>query len=138
MANWNKIYKDWAEQTIEEIRKTLSKYPSNRGKGSGLRDSEFLKDITYKVSGGNVQLEYPSYGVWIDRGRGANKTPPPVKAIIPWMDRKGISNYSPFAVAKNIGKFGIARRPWLQILDEQLYDLDEIIADELEKELLEK
>ncbi len=48
----------------------------------------------------------PEHYVYVDQGRRAGATPPPVKAIQSWINSKGL-DLNAFAVAKSIGKKGI-------------------------------
>lgn len=67
-----------------------------------------------------AQIMLPDYAVFIDRGRKAGSTPPPVSAIQAWMKRKGIAegNLSvAYAIAKSIGQKGIQPRPFLNRLE---------------------
>lgn len=138
MDRFESVYKKWAEDTIEAIQKKLSSYPPNtqnpNARGGGLKDSEFIKNITYSVKSGNVYIEYPEYGKWIERGRGKNKRMPPEEPILNWMGRKGINKKWLFPIRRNIGIFGIAPRPFMETIDKQLDDLENRVGDELLKE----
>lgn len=60
-----------------------------------------------------------SHAIYVEKGRGKNKTPPPVRAIRPWVRRHIGKKGAEYAVAKSIGKKGIKARPvmsaiWMQ------------------------
>lgn len=72
--------------------------------------------ITHKISGGGANLTSkigPSvqYGLFVEKGRGAGKPPPPVSAIRGWATRHGGMN--PYVLARSIGRKGIKARPYM-------------------------
>lgn len=71
--------------------------PVNTGRYRQSISSETF-DKGYKARiGSNLK-----YAVTLEKGRRANKKPPPTDAIALWIKQKGL-NYDPYAVARSIG-----------------------------------
>lgn len=91
---------------IEGTGRTLAPKFSGRLAGS----------ITFAITGSGANLTSkigPSvaYGIVMEDGRGAGKSPPPVAAIANWANSKGID---PFVLARSIGRKGIKARPYMR------------------------
>jgi len=127
--NLPSVYKKWALEVIEDMQKAIESKSKNKG------DKDFYHKLGYKIEKNSVIIEFPEYGKWIEWGRGANKTPPPIKALIPWMNRHGIDKTAVWAISKSIGKEGIKPRPFMGIFDKKIPELSDMVAQELENEI---
>jgi len=76
---------------------------------------------------GNVVLfegKAPDYYEFVDKGRRAGATPPPVKPINAWIRQKGL-DLNAYAVAKSIGKKGIkATNIYSENVEQFIKDID--------------
>ena len=92
----------------------------NSIKAKNVTISENMETISF-------DLDAMNYLINVDKGRGTNKTPPPIKAIIRWINARGINirdekgrfvkgniinktnaqTRLAFAISKKIGKFGV-------------------------------
>lgn len=110
----------------------------------GLGNSRLAKDVLVIRSGNDFGIVFSEYAHFVDSGRGANKKPPPVRAIVDWIDRNGIvaANLSTlqlaFAISRSIGKKGIKARPFLDRLSEEVGELIKFHIFEEQKKILTK
>ncbi len=76
---------------------------------------------------GNVVLfegEAPAHYEFVDKGRKAGATPPPIKPINAWIKQKGL-DLNAYAVAKSIGKKGIkATNIYSDSVEQFIKDID--------------
>lgn len=88
------------------------------------------------TSGNVVKWEgkAPEHYEFVDKGRRAGATPPPVKPIQQWINQKGLE-LNAYAVAKSIGKKGIkATNIYTNNVDQFIKELD--LADGLKTEII--
>lgn len=77
--------------------------------------------------------------IFVDGGRKPNSLPPPVKfgAFLEWCKRKGVEKKK-YAIAKNIGKYGIKAVPFLDEITKGLTDSEiRFITDATSESLAE-
>lgn len=92
----------------------------------GLGTSRLANSVLIVRIGNGFEIRFSEYAHFVDSGRGANKKPPPVRAIVDWIERNGIfaTNLTTlqlaFAISRSIGKKGIKARPFLDRLSEQV------------------
>lgn len=106
------------ESYVEEITTQMVRY--------GLQDSNIINNISYTIRDNTVIINIPDYAVYIENGRRAGATPPPVAVILRWIQRKRIrgrnrtngrfitNNQLAFMIARAIGRNGIRPRPFLR------------------------
>jgi hypothetical protein len=110
----------------------------------GLGTSRLANSVLIVRIGNGFEIRFSEYAHFVDSGRGANKKPPPVRAIIDWIERNGIfaTNLTTlqlaFAISRSIGKKGIKARPFLDRLSEQVAILIKLHIFEEQKKLLLK
>lgn len=106
-----------------------------------------------------ISIQFPSYAKNVDEGRQSDSKAPPINAILQWIKTKGINNNSTksqsgtskakseakdtepitdeqlaFIIAKSIAKNGIAARPFLNELTNDLQlVIKEYIKDQIIK-----
>jgi hypothetical protein len=96
----------------------------------------------------DIDFSMPDYGEFVDKGRRPGKQPP-ISAIKPWLQIKGIPEKFAFPIARNIGKKGIKAVPFfgttidskIQELTSQLTiaytkDLDNYIQKQIDQKVL--
>lgn len=76
------------------------------GKGGGALEKS-LKKRVYEFG---IEILALEYAYWVDKGRKPNRKQPPTDAIRGWIRSSGlpIPEKAAFAIARNIGRFGIA------------------------------
>lgn len=79
-------------------------------------------------------LTMDDYAIFIDKGRKSGKRPP-LKALEPWMKRKGIPDEKKWIIAKNIGEDGIEGVPFLKIWSTEVKGLTSLLETETSKDL---
>jgi hypothetical protein len=110
----------------------------------GLGTSRLANSVLIVRIGNGFEIRFSEYAHFVDSGRGANKKPPPVRAIVDWIERNGIfaTNLTTlqlaFAISRSIGKKGIKARPFLDRLSEQVAELIKIHIFEEQKKILLK
>jgi len=110
----------------------------------GLGTSRLANSVLIVRIGNGFEIRFSEYAHFVDSGRGANKKPPPVRAIVDWIERNGIfaTNLTTlqlaFAISRSIGKKGIKARPFLDRLSEQVAILIKLHIFEEQRKLLQK
>jgi hypothetical protein len=107
----------------------------------GLADSRLARSIELVYDEElNFKIKFKDYAHFIDSGRRAGATPPPIAPILDYIERKNISptNISKerlaFAISRAIGKRGIKPRPFLDRLHEEVTELIKIhIFEEIQE-----
>ena len=61
-----------------------------------------------------ITFSFKKYGLFLDKGTKGPRKPPPIKAIKPWAESKGLN---PWAVQKSIAKKGTKPHPWIYKID---------------------
>lgn len=101
-----------AETVIESIQKQMIII--------GLKDSNIIKSITYKINSNNYTILFsmPFYYSFIESGRNPLTKKIPVLILIKWMKRKRIAvgkeTKIAWAIQQSIYNNGIKARPFLQ------------------------
>tara|TARA_Y100000310_G_scaffold230865_1_gene233407 strand:- start:4342 stop:4851 length:510 start_codon:yes stop_codon:yes gene_type:complete len=54
------------------------------------------------------------YGAYVEFGRRPGSSPPPARALLPWMKRHGIPATAAFVIARAIAKRGIKPKPYMR------------------------
>lgn len=97
------------EQTIIDIIAKLNRMDAVASK-------RLINSLNYRVVEALdnllLVLEAEEYINVIDKGRRPGKMPP-LSAILQWVRYKGIPTQAAYPIAKNIGKFGVKPRPFL-------------------------
>lgn len=110
----------------------------------GLGTSRLANRVKIVLDNNDFRIEFDYYVHFIDSGRGANKKPPPVRAIAEWIERNGIFAQNlttlqlAFAISRSIGKKGIKPRPFLDRLSEEVAMLIKLHIFEEQKKILQK
>ena len=97
---------------------------------------EVVEDIKYVT----LIIYAAPESIFVDGGRKPNSLPPPVKfgAFLEWCKRKGIEKKK-YAIAKNIGKYGIKAVPFLDEMTKGLNDSEmKYITDATSESLTEQ
>jgi len=122
------------EQINEILKATLQ--------AMGLGKSRLLKSVIVIRVGNTFGIHFSEYAHFVDSGRGANKKPPPVRAISDWIVRNGIHAKNlttlqlAFAISRSIGKKGIKPRPFLNRLSDEVAELVKIHIFEEQRKIL--
>ncbi len=121
----NKIGKELVDQIVEELLETKFK-----NTGYSFANSRFINSINHLVEAFTrtqieLTIEHPAYGIWIEKGRKPNSTPPPIDAIRAWIARRALP-HNPWAVRASVAKKGILPTPFTHIFIEALADIEEI------------
>ena len=98
----------WGESVLDSMRNILI---SNSKSASGNLINSLNYTITYNGLDLDIDFNMPDYGNFVDKGRGPGKQPP-ISAIKPWLQIKGIPEKFAFPIARNIGKRGIKATPF--------------------------
>jgi len=123
---------------IDQINATLHATLQSMGLGN----SRLAKSVLVVRVGDGFEIRFNEYVHFIDSGRGANKKPPPVRAIHDWIIRyniqpQNISTLSlAFAISRSIGKKGIKPRPFLNRLSDEVANLVKLHIFEETKRIL--
>jgi hypothetical protein len=127
MNKWfvNEALEELGEVLVRNMRQDV---PVDTGQ---LRDS-----ISYEVKNGVLYIYMEDYGEWVDSGTRPHKVSP--QKLEAWCNRKGLN---PFAVAKNIEKYGTQAQPFMdelrtfeakyfKLFEDSLYpQMEEVIWD---------
>lgn len=112
---------------------------------NGLQSSALKEDARCTVEASDnllIQVLFNNYVYYIENGRKPNATtPPPISELREWALRKGLptTNDVLFAVAESIRKQGVAPRPILAQLEEQIeLSFDNEWADQLFDAIVEE
>lgn len=113
-----KVLNAMAEDILSLVHLILDK---NGLKNSALRDDArcAVKDLSNPV----ITVLFNDYVEYIENGRKANSgEAPPISALKEWAHRKGIraTNDVLYAIAETIKKQGMAPRPVLAMLEQQI------------------
>jgi hypothetical protein len=107
--------------------------------------SNFVKSTTIKLVGNEIQIDMPQYGTYIDSGRRRGARQPPIDAIVQYIRDKGISiprgsteKSLAFAIARSISEKGIAPRPFIERLHEEIHQILVNYVDEQAQEVFLK
>jgi len=125
---------------IDQINQVLKATLTSIGLGA----SRLANSVLIVRIGNGFEIRFSEYAHFVDSGRGANKKPPPVRAIVDWIERNGIfaTNLTTlqlaFAISRSIGKKGIKARPFLDRLSEQVAILIKLHIFEEQRKLLQK
>lgn len=96
----------------------------------GLKDSNIIEEVSYRLSKDTVILLLPAYYKYIESGRKSGAKKVPIRILIAWMKRKGIGlsrlNETAYAIQNSIYKNGIKARPFL---NKALEDAKEIALE---------
>jgi hypothetical protein len=122
-----------AEILVENLKASLieNDYIARNGINYGplTTDSNIYRLIDYEVIGDNVFISMPSYAVNIEFGRRAGTRMPPMRSILLWIRRKGITprdgislNQLAFLIARSIARRGIPARPFIERAIERTQD----------------
>lgn len=131
-----RLLKAIANAVIESIQNELITY--------GLKDSNIIKNTTYKITEYTIDIEIPFYYVFIESGRKPLTKKVPIDILLKWMKRKNISteNNRVWAIQQSIYKNGIKARPFIDKAiansEQQIevllrLDFDELINERLER-----
>ena len=87
-----------------------------------------------------ISIMGQSHWKYIERGRPANQTPPPLDRIMEWCVAKGIPKQLAYPIRANIAKFGSPRtKPGSDTIDQKKLgvakDTMELIMPDIEKEM---
>lgn len=123
----------YLKKKIGQMKRRLS--------GTNLKDK--IVPVIYEEDGKIIAgVEMPEYGIWVDSGRGPGKQPPQ-KVLENWLTSKDIkfrnkkgqflkNKTAAFLVARNIGRYGIEARPFLDLLyKDDFKDIDEAFAEDV-------
>ncbi len=82
----------------------------------GLANSNLSKSVEVTTTADSISISLPDYAQYVDSGRKPNSKQPPIRPLINWLKRKGITgdlNSIAFAIAKTIARRGIRARPFI-------------------------
>lgn len=114
------------------------------GKNTIAPDSELYKTLQVKsTNDGDIvyDLMLNDYLVFIESGRRAGAKFPPVEPIVRWARKRGIptDNNTIFLIRRAISRDGIAPRPFLQYIFEEMDDRwDSTWADKIFDKIMER
>jgi len=110
----------WGDSVIDSMRNILI---SNSKSASGNLINSLNYTITYNGLDLDIDFSMPNYGDFVDKGRRPGKQPP-ISAIKPWLQIKGIPEKFAFPIARNIGKNGIKATPFFgSTIDSKIEEL---------------
>lgn len=143
----DKIVKSIADDILSIARMILE---SNNlinekvGRNTIAPDSELYKTLQVKsTNDGDIvyDLMLNDYLVFIESGRRAGAKFPPVEPIVRWARKRGIptDNNTIFLIRRAISRDGIAPRPFLQYIFEEMDDRwDNDWSDEIFNKIMER
>lgn len=105
---FGRVVERTAQETARQIRRTLV-----------INDSMAFSTLANSVNATPLgPLEWRAgpnvaYARFVEDGRRAGATPPPIQPIRDWMAVRGIDG-SPFAIARSIGRQGIPGKPFVR------------------------
>lgn len=114
-----------ANKIIFNVRQQLER-------NNSISTKNLSNNITKNISGNKLSISMLDYAIYLDEGTRGTETGlpsrklPPINEIKKWVSNKGI-NINPWAIAKNIQKFGTKPHPFLFILDD--LDFSILITD---------
>lgn len=112
----------WGKDTIIDIIKRLQAVNAD-ATGRLIKSLSF--EIQDTVEGIFLKFKADDYFKYVEDGRKPGKIPP-ISEILAWTKVKGIPRGATFAIAKNIGKFGITPRPVLsEIINNNKFNKNE-------------
>lgn len=130
MDGLQEILEKWGRETIVKMVAVLK---SNDSFASGFLINSLSEEFIEDIEGASVVINFAEYGIYVDSGRRPGKWPP-IRPIKDWVRNKGL-NLSPFAVQRNIFKFGINPRPFLFVFDRELAQLDKNLLNFIDEEI---
>lgn len=120
----NDISKDLKQITNIVLKSAVSVLNENRIKTS---TSEAKIKFKVIINGSDIDIEMPSYYIFVEKGRKPNSKRPPVRAIYNWIKKEkiqipeGLSAKSfAYAVSNSIAKNGIKPRPFIEDLKDEI------------------
>lgn len=151
LINVSEVLTRYGQSTVAEMRSKLSTVKQGRSgngrfrsiSGNAIATGRLYDSIAYKVSfdgiESSIEFEMESYGVYVDGGRRPGKMPP-LKKIKEWTSIKGIPEKYAFPIARNIGKHGIAARPFFsstveRTMDSMVEELEIAYAEDIHRYL---
>jgi len=105
-----KVIQSHGEETVATMRDILL---ANGKSASGELIQSLAFRITYEGSDINVEFSMVDYGQFVDKGRKPGKQPP-ISAILPWLQIRGIPETAAFPIARKIGLTGIKPTPFFE------------------------
>jgi hypothetical protein len=129
---FKKLKKGLENLGFEIVSQLKSKVPVDTGK---LKKSIKVRIKKSKPPVMKMSVSFKDYGVWLDSGTKPGRKPPPIKAIKAWCKRKKLN---PYAVQKNIMKFGTKPQPWIdyqKVIDDNIDSLKQLYILDLKKYL---
>lgn len=110
LINTRIVLERWGDDVIKSMRDILIQ----NGKNASSNLSNSLRYvITYNGEDLDIEFEMADYGLFVDKGRAPGKQPP-IQAITPWLQLKGIPQSAAFPIARKIGKDGIKPTPFFE------------------------
>jgi len=110
--------------TLSQIEKSIARIL----KKQGIKTSEKIRVVLVKKD--TVEVLMPEYFTYIDSGRKPNSRFPPLRTIMRWIDKKGLSTPVgmtrkgfAFIIARSIANKGIAAKPFIDNLRLTVIDL---------------
>lgn len=104
----------WEIDLYTSVGETFKEFLIITAKSYGLEDSNLLKQIDYKIINNGIQIIYPEYLIYVEKGRpkGSGRgTWVPILVLIKWMKKKRIApgqeNRVAYAIQRKIYKVGI-------------------------------
>ena len=94
---------------------------------------ELVNSMKYRVKPNVIYIDMNEYAEFLDKGTKPHT--PPIAPLKRWAKRHG--NINPFAIQKNISKFGTKARPWVKVWYKSLDKLDKDFEDYLEIMIVE-
>jgi hypothetical protein len=136
------VIREFAEAYIAEFKNAIqTKQVPRIGKSGSFSSTtnasgKLANSGEWYFDGAKLNIYVNYYLYWLVFGRKDNRKRPPIFAIEEWMQEKGITGVSPFAIANSIAKNGSTIYQKFQGLQSNL--LEDIRLDELLKDLGDK
>jgi hypothetical protein len=105
--------REFSEAYIAEFKKAIetqkvSRQSVSKGafKSTVNNTGQLANSGEWNFTGATIEISVNSYIRYVLFGRGDNSKRPPITAIEEWMQEKGITGVSPFAIANSMAKKG--------------------------------
>ena len=120
------------ELKLGELIKDINSVLFSTLRRVNLGNSRVANSVRLELKDNDFQIKFNDYIHYVDSGRRAGAKPPPVKPILDWIHRKGITPTNitqerlAYAISRAIGRNGIKSRPFLDRLTEEVSELVKI------------
>lgn len=124
---------------LEAIGETLVESVQQELLAIKLDKSDLYDSVNYEIKDNNIILNIADYYVYVETGRKPLAKKVPVKVLLKWMKKKGIStnNNAVWAIREAIYKNGIRPRPFLDKAQDRVSGILDTYTQVLGQEILD-